>query len=140
MSLLTFAVTLKMAHGWASGARFGSVFEAIFFFLQPMTEPNPRPLVDKSKPRERILRGLFKFGLLLASVFAHTTFPWTRTHVFTSTYLCMFSVYFVVTGFVDFYSGIGMWVTGWDTDVRHKPARGSTLQHFLFLALFEGNF
>ena len=111
-------MTLKMAHGWASGARFGSIFEAQFFFLQPMTQPNPRPLIDKSKPRERILRSFLKFGLLLAMVLMHTTYPLLRTNLFTSAYLCMFSVYFVVSGFVDFYSGLCMWVSGWDTDVR----------------------
>jgi hypothetical protein len=115
LSLLTFAMTLKMAHGWASGARFGSVGEAQFFFLQPMTPPNPRPLVDAGKPRERALRGVLKLVCLFAMAVVNSAVPAIRANVFTAAYFCLWAVYFVVSGFVDVYSGLVMWFTQWDT-------------------------
>jgi len=116
LSLLTFAMALKMAHGWACGARFGSLAEAQFFFLQPMTPPNPRPLKDNNKPKERIMRGVFKLLLLFAAAVLNTLVPAIRTNAFSAAFFAMWSVYFVLTGFVDIYSGALMWLTKWDTD------------------------
>lgn len=112
---MTFAMTLKMAHGWALGARFGSVGEAQFFFLQPMTPPNPAPLKDKSKPRKRMARGLGKLTCLFLAAVLNTLVPSIRENVFTAAYLSLWSVYFVVSGFIDIYSGLVMWFTQWDT-------------------------
>lgn len=104
-----------MAHAWASGARFASIGEAQFFFLQPMTPPNPVPLTDAEKPKHRIVRGLFKLFLLVCAALLNTLVPAIRANIFTAAYLCLWSVYLVVSGFVDCYSGLVMWVTRWDT-------------------------
>lgn len=80
-----------------------------------MTPPNPRPLTDAKKPRKRMLRGLLKFFILFLVAVLISAFPVLRENMFTAAYVCLWSVYLVVSGFVDSYSGAIMWFTQWDT-------------------------
>lgn len=103
-----------MGHGWALGPRFNSIGEAQFFFLQPMTPPNPLPLIDKSKPRKRMARGALKFLCLVGMAILNSAVPFFRENIFATAFFGMWSTYLIVTGFVDVYSGAVMWVTQWD--------------------------